>query len=212
MLLSRLMKKVGTAVLAFIGIAVIFYIAIALFSGNRAIVSYAESSNNTDACRILNYIVSLEVSPGYSLSDCYTKVGIKNSNPDACALVPGGSNGYCYEQVAKNSGNISLCERIGASDLSRGGCYEAFVQTKADISICRGLTEPNSRSACYMYYVINVEPNASICEQNVQQGHNNYKDHCYYAAATAQKDVALCDRITFDYDKTNCKAQIFNSR
>lgn len=175
--------------------------------GYQVVTKLAVATNSPILCEITKVTGIFDFNAmfrGEDVATCYLEVAIQKNTPEACSKT-GGKQSYCYQKVAIQYDNMALCKLIDESDSTAGSCYGFFMKSEQDKSICEGLISKDTRSACFMYYVRNVNPDLSICEGKVENNGIPYKDHCYSVVARAEKDVLLCERISPGISKEECK-------
>lgn len=138
----------------------------------------------------------------------------------------------CYFTAAKKEGNGELCEKIDYTELKevcfavveknvnacgklnnewKNRCYNDIALSKKDKSICGMIADEEERDHCIWdilfslnFFGINRE---AICEELTN---SKIKDLCYFDAANAEQNPAICEKITESDKKYNCLA--INSR
>ncbi len=78
---------------------------------------------------------------------CDAGQGMKNSDPELCAKGEGAYKDTCYLNVARDTVDSSLCEKI-ENERFRSGCYRDIVAKNKDKSLCEKITVSYIKDSC----------------------------------------------------------------
>lgn len=78
---------------------------------------------------------------------CDAGQGIKNSDPASCAKGEGAYRDTCYVNVARDTVDASLCEKVERETL-RAGCYRDVSAKNGDKSLCEKVTVSYIKDSC----------------------------------------------------------------
>jgi hypothetical protein len=119
----------------------------------------------------------------------------------------------CGADLAIYSGNVSLCDELSLT--SKYDCYEELAGELEDPTICEYITSDSKMDDClynyvsYNYYYIS---DWSICDSFSGKGYE--ANYCYSQAAEYTGDESYCDKITkssggyYSYSKASCYAGV----
>lgn len=78
---------------------------------------------------------------------CDAGQGMKNSDPESCAKGEGAYKDTCYLNVARDTVNPALCEKI-ENERFRSGCYRDIVAKNKDKALCEKITVGYIKDSC----------------------------------------------------------------
>lgn len=117
-------------------------------------------------------------------------------------------------EIAINTNNASLCEKIGDQPLI-DICYYTIAINTNDIYLCEKVEDPERRNnRCYYKFLLkSVDEEGSINDPSVcEKIENSYftggfrgKDQCYYIVARKNKDPSLCSNIEHNSTRYWCR-------
>lgn len=136
----------------------------------------------------------------------------------------------CYNIVAVNNNNPSLCEKISNKDL-KNSCFYGIAVSYIDENNCKNISEPNDSNAikdqCFILTAI-AKGDISLCSKNISDKNTIraceddvnlkcdpaseapfVKYQCYFRIAVAKKDISFCDKIQdSSRDKAICYSMV----
>ena len=114
----------------------------------------------------------------------------RSTDPSICAGITTSKNFHdgCYENVAINTKDVSLCDNVhGNPDY----CKSDYAKETGDFSVCGGLDSDVTRSNCY-YGVATATGNADLCPKIERV---KTRDNCYRELSIYSDDANMCDAI-----------------
>ena len=129
---------------------------------------------------------------GIDYPACYFSVAKRTNDPSVCEKVPTNLKSNCIDEVARKSGNIVLCARIDDS-IKAGSCVIDMINRKcpsfSDTANCN-ITEADCKT---------------MGDVRALTGQTNLNpDNCYYAVATKNLDLNVCEKIGDSNARTQC--------
>ncbi|MCK5282162.1 MAG: hypothetical protein KAK00_02030 [Nanoarchaeota archaeon] len=162
------------------------------------------------------------------IDKCYSYVGKRQDDPNACAAASGNYRDDCYEDVAVDLHREDLCNNIN-SKYDKRDCFTDIAVYKEDPAICANLagneanicykqysidaddfdscaliTSDGESDECYIYFAVE-DSNHELCgELNLKTN----RDECYYGIALANTNSEFCESIEKDSKKEECYENI----
>lgn len=131
---------------------------------------------------------------------CYSNIGIIAKNISICNnLNDGAAINQCYSEIAKNNGDIGICNKEINGDIAN--CVTGVAIKKKDFSTCDHI-KGFFQTVCYNSVVMANGGNSTTCETFSGQ---KDKDLCYYILSSKGKEY--CNNIKEDELKEDCKQQ-----
>ena len=130
---------------------------------------------------------------------CFRGIAVANKDIEYCEKITyedGDTPGRCYFNMALGSNDFTICDKIDSADTWHSGCYFQAAKITKDTNYCDSIKDEEKIPGCYF----TVTDDLSYCENASTDG----KDECYRVAASANKDVALCEQISDSNNKDNC--------
>ncbi len=150
------------------------------------------------------------------IEECYEYVGMRQDDPDACAAATGYYRDSCYEDVAVDLNDETLCNEIDDKN-DKGDCYTDIAVNKADPSLCENLDggranecykeyaedtgdfdacalipeKDDESDECYLHFAVQ-DNNRELCEDLNEK---KYRDECRSELAVMNQDQTLCEEI-----------------
>lgn len=125
----------------------------------------------------------------------------------------------CYDEVARDTQNVALCENIQNKDALTGDYVSCVASIKKDVSKCPPLGEPyNGSYSCYMEVAVakkdlsvcdlfgNDEDSKSICYKNVAEERQDS------SIAVRYDNVETCNNFTDQASKNDCFWEVANEQ
>lgn len=78
---------------------------------------------------------------------CNASEGIDNNDPLACEKATDSLKDACYVQIASNTKNPEICDKIEDKTI-RYGCYINIVEETKDKSVCEKIEDESLKAAC----------------------------------------------------------------
>lgn len=167
-----------------------------MFFVDEEIQEIAKSGSYTD-CANLNITDDKN-----RIEKCYEYVGKKQDDPAACAAATGNYRDDCYEDVAVDLGDESLCNNI-ASKYSKSDCFTDIAVDKKDSSICANL-DGDYADDCYKEYSIDTDDFDSCA----MISSDSKSDDCYLHFAVEDNNEELCGELNKKDNRDDCRYQL----
>jgi hypothetical protein len=131
--------------------------------------------------------------------ECYAEIGIELEDEKICGKITRlkiyqRSREWCYEQIAKNTGNVDLCEKAG-DKYNVWECQAGAVRNIEDQKVCENIPSEKGRAFsarinCYGAIASSLE-NVDFCDALPME----MRWGCYTMSATGPEDTEICERI-----------------
>ncbi len=141
--------------------------------------------------------------------ECYYEAAKETLDVSYCDKIQGESYYYdrpsCYGQMAASNSDLTICGKLADKE-DRNGCYSYYADYIEDLSVCYRIEAGSSRDNC-LYQFTNwwFSPGSwDFCDDF---NDTDYKDECYYEAASDTYDLSYCDKISdeaYYYDRSYC--------
>lgn len=132
---------------------------------------------------------------------CYTDLAKETNNIKLCnKIINEESKEYCQRDLFLENNNLEGCSSL--SNLAKDDCYQEFAVKNDDYQLCLKAEDSSVHDDCLLKFAKkNVEP--SIC---LEMTNNNLetKDHCIYAQSIKKVDLNYCDQITSESQRNAC--------
>jgi len=160
---------------------------------------------------------------------CYEDVAEKKQDPNICESIEDrGSRGSCYHRVAVAKQDPALCEKMGFIQSYIEECYRNIAKETKNLNLCEKITFQNIKSLCYTDIAV-VTKDPSICERyevdktlcyrQVAEATNDpelcekvktqpFRDFCFENIAEEIKSLKLCEKIEDQSTKERCYRKI----
>ena len=210
------MKK--TIIFALFVLALFFLSACDMLFVDEEIREIAKSGSYTDCA-------NLDTSENkHRIDECYSYVGKRQNDPNACAAASKNYKDSCYEDVAVDLEREDLCDEISSKN-SKTDCFSGVAVKKKDPSICDNLEgdrkddcyktysvdagdfdscamieDENKNDECYMHFAVE-DMNSELCSDMNKEKN---KDKCFFDVALTETNMELCDSIKDESKKENC--------
>ena len=119
----------------------------------------------------------------------------------------------CYSMVAKETGDISICENINNKEPLTGPYSDCIASIRKDVSMCPPLESPgsdyNGSYSCYLNAATEGKY-LSICDKFGKD--KNSRATCYEEVAVAKNDASICKNGTLnDTQKDHCFSKMVSN-
>lgn len=153
-----------------------------------------------DSKRRGNYLEMAEGSLGDADPKFISKVAAVFNNPEVCELI-GAENEltklFCFKLTAKINKDPNVCESITGNEFLKHKCFSDSYSELGDIDNCALISDRLQRALCSL----RIENDAKACERV----HRDQKNECLSKAAFLTESIELCEEITAEREKKNCK-------
>ncbi len=161
-------------------------------------------------------ILAVSVSGCVTLQDSqsYAAQAVNTGNEELCQELkePYHVN-LCYEMVAIDTLDLSVCDKIIDADYSdveeaaanislKTDCYIQLALRMNNLSICSQLAIQDDRDQCYYFTGVVEGFNEDIC--SLISNSQGIRDLCFKDLAVENKNSVFCDRIEFEQLKEVC--------
>ncbi len=154
----------------------------------------------------------------YTAAKCGAEIALFTGDVGVCEELSFLSKYDCYEEVAKQTEDPSICAEITTSG-KKDDCYSAMAAELEDPSICLEISSGNDMDDCIYNYIYDYASwggyymdDWSICDEfSAPKWEQSY---CYQEAAEDTGDLTYCDKITveggyyYSYSKSSCYATV----
>jgi hypothetical protein len=94
--------------------------------------------------------------------NCISNLALSTRNASMCANLPIGYQGSCYQSIAMQDGNYSICySALNTSYVNGSSCFSYFANFTKNASLCNVIHEP-ARSQCIMNIAVE-QHNKAVC-------------------------------------------------
>lgn len=139
------------------------------------------------------------------IETCYLFAAVGREDPSICKRLtafPYSNESLCmdsyYSILAKEKGDISLCERVQEGTRHRD-CIKKFVEVTGDLSLCEKIREKKDRDTCYRDYATTLE--------GCYKASGYSRDFCIERLAFQYYNPSWCEKIEDKIIKNRCKRE-----
>lgn len=155
---------------------------------------YALNRSNENACLLMS-----------TPTERYTCVAVVRKSVAACGEA-GLTKDVCFENAAKELGDLSGCGLATPGSEYSNRCYLYFAVKDSDMNICKKCHTEENRDACYMGYALQTA-NVSSCPKVINSLN---RIDCYFKAARGNRMPSLCNPIATYQERSSCQAAAIN--
>ncbi len=194
---------------------------------NSSIITECENLNNEElkaSCYIQVAIQKQDLSKCEEIGKrwlnaeetCYAEFSIANKDASGCEKLKETHKDACYTQVALNTNNAELCEKIqnrAITDIGKGEfsnydeCYSKIAEKRNDPLLCEKVLGNNRKNFCYTKIATTIN-DETICKSISGEYSTSYLSQCYILIAGAKKDSSICNNILEQATKEQCYERV----
>lgn len=166
---------------------------------NKCLAMYANYTYDESLCRLIT-----ETTGDY-ITDCYLAIAVHEMNWTKCnfgTLGESNSKDICRREYAKLTGDTEACEHLW-SESWNNDCYRSAAFYHKDPSLCNGIENNYHRWKCYQGVFNMGEP--TEIEKCRDISDLEWEGKCISNIAVLQNDSTICNYITTEQEKRNCK-------
>lgn len=127
-------------------------------------------------------------------SDCFIEVSKVSENISVCDYVKDGTIYQCYANVAFNTKNYSLCDKL--SNLSyKNSCYLEIGKKTDDIGFCHKITNDSDKFSKCVEDIASDISNIGLCEYLNDKDGKGCRLEYYLSVASKSSSTEICDKI-----------------
>ena len=137
------------------------------------------------------------------IEECYAAVAKETGEVSICQSMPEKSSytGTCYENVALKTNNEDLCAKVDA-EVNRRECYTSIAVNKKDMSICTKQDGDWETDMCIVAFAKKAG-DVDTC-RTIEITDTKYRDECILHFAQENRNELLCDDINDPKYKDDC--------
>ncbi|MCX6770370.1 MAG: hypothetical protein NT051_06915 [Candidatus Micrarchaeota archaeon] len=163
---------------------------------DACIESVSETLNDLTGC-------DLGTSGSTYRNSCYNYFAVAFSNMDICKMTATEhARDDCYKNYSVQVANATACGKIVES-LNRQSCYYSSSFANMMPSLCNDLPTLSMKGDCYARSIFSTAGPVSYDCFSVDNA--DWKDKCFYAAAKAENNGALCLHMSPGSEQDECK-------
>ncbi len=141
------------------------------------------------------------------IEKCYAAVAKETGNVSICQRMPKESRyiGRCYENVAVKTNNEYLCINI-ESDVRRENCYTTIAINKNDMSVCTKQVNTWGVDRCILNFAKKAG-DVDTC-RTMEITDTMYREECILYFAQKNKNELLCEEINDPKYRDDCYLKV----